>query len=882
MNRAVDNDGDVEMTLPQPLFEFIKTPKLSAWDQPSLVAWVRERRLYEQRVTERCAATGEIPEAVMVSAKSSMDPLLLERLAKYIFPQPVDQIDEEDLTVRIHKRTGKLRNLHIPDVAELFHGLRMNLAEPDVEARVVAYFGDFDKSITENGIQEMLGSGDTKSPTYRDRMKHRCELLIEHLASDVVKLEVSRLVKLKYRDAKTDELKLFDIILDRAREQQHHHDMAQEAAGPRQREPKKNNKSNKNHNQAAKASENGHVNVTMAATTKRRPPPKTGCWLCKGPHWLEDCSASEAEKAAARLEMKKVREAKVVKSKTVHVAGRELHRSMVVVNDVFELPFLADTGADCNIIPRHVVEEMRELGVVPTLRQLPRAVKVEVAGGQYIRCSHSCVVDLKIGTRAGNINVRGVECLVMGYKRTVHFQNQMCAAFADMLYESVIVWIDDVVLFAHDEEGYLDELRKFFTIQRDYNLKLSATKNKVFVRSVTSCGRGIDGEAINQDRERVATLVALPLPTNAGELQYFLCAANWMRDTFVNFARVVEPLQIKLDTALKGKSRRAREAAKVPLTWTPDEENDYRDAIGLLATPARLYFPEEESQKEGYPIIRACTDLEYVLCRAKGFKMYCDHANLINIFDPVAELKQHVRGKLQRWSMGLVGLNYEVEHIQGSANVEGGEDACTAAESVLRPLQAATFDWPTQDDVVIINGKVWTPAQDKELVKRVLITAHCGIEGHRGADVMAVQLREHYHIAGLDNLSRRFVKDCLLCKPVKGRNLIQRPRGEHTTATHRNEVLHLDFHHMGEAYEGCEMKYILMLKDELTHYCELVACPLNRDALQVIRYYLLPLVQAKLNQTPVASLGYKSPMELFTALHPITVLDTLVKPVTSS
>ncbi|KAJ0394039.1 hypothetical protein ATCC90586_001094 [Pythium insidiosum] len=232
MNRAVDNDGDVEMTLPQPLFEFIKTPKLSAWDQPSLVAWVRERRLYEQRVTERCAATGEIPEAVMVSAKSSMDPLLLERLAKYIFPQPVDQIDEEDLTVRIHKRTGKLRNLHIPDVAELFHGLRMNLAEPDVEARVVAYFGDFDKSITENGIQEMLGSGDTKSPTYRDRMKHRCELLIEHLASDVVKLEVSRLVKLKYRDAKTDELKLFDIILDRAREQQHHHDMAQEAAGP--------------------------------------------------------------------------------------------------------------------------------------------------------------------------------------------------------------------------------------------------------------------------------------------------------------------------------------------------------------------------------------------------------------------------------------------------------------------------------------------------------------------------------------------------------------------------------------------------------------------------------------------------------------------------
>ncbi|KAF0703063.1 hypothetical protein AaE_015572, partial [Aphanomyces astaci] len=41
-------------------------------------------------------------------------------------------------------------------------------------------------------------------------------------------------------------------------------------------------------------------------------------------------------------------------------------------------------------------------------------------------------------------------------------------------------------------------------------------------------------------------------------------------------------------------------------------------------------------------------------------------------------------------------------------------------------------------------------------------------------------------------------------------------------------------------------------------------------------HYLLPVVQANLNQTPAASLTSKSPMELFTALNLTTPLDVVV------
>ena len=86
-------------------------------------------------------------------------------------------------------------------------------------------------------------------------------------------------------------------------------------------------------------------------------------------------------------------------------------------------------------------------------------------------------------------------------------------------------------------------------------------------------------------------------------------------------------------------------------------------------------------------------------------------------------------------------------------------------------------------------------------------------------------------------------------------------------------------------------------KLKVNHDFSLAYCPwrngsverMNRDILQVMRVllreyrlaehqwdYLLDVVQANLNQTPVASLANKSPMELFTALEPVTPLDIII------
>eukprot|EP00644_Phytophthora_capsici_P008025 jgi/Phyca11/125381/e_gw1.58.226.1 len=55
---------------------------------------------------------------------------------------------------------------------------------------------------------------------------------------------------------------------------------------------------------------------------------------------------------------------------------------------------------------------------------------------------------------------------------------------------------------------------------------------------------------VRHDPERIAALREMPLPTTAGELQQFICACNWMRDSLINYAGHVQTLQKRLDETL--------------------------------------------------------------------------------------------------------------------------------------------------------------------------------------------------------------------------------------------------------------------------------------------------------------------------------------------
>ncbi|GMF52091.1 unnamed protein product [Phytophthora fragariaefolia] len=490
------------------------------------------------------------------------------------------------------------------------------------------------------------------------------------------------------------------------------------------------------------------------------------------------------------------------------------------------------------------------------------------------------------------------------------FQSQVKAKLAPLISHSALVWVDDVILFAPTIAEFLQTLRTFLEIVSAANFKLNRTKSSLSELEILWCGRLISSEGIRHDPSRVSALTELPLPATVADLQYFVCATNWLHDSLPDYARTIAPLQDKLNDERTRIGRRSRNALNVPTTWSPAEEAASKTVVSLVKDSALMVFPDPDAQlllftdasatgysiivtqvrdwdaslpvdeqhhemiickggmfkhselnwtvveKEAHPTVKACQDLEYLLLRPRGFRLYCDHANLANIFAPSVELKKHVRDRLQRWAMRLCGLHYTIEHIPGEKNVwadivsrwHAREIVAVATVqtrrrhivpvdelSPLRLLADEQFIFPKradlhaiqlaasrersrlqhaseeEDGVVTVDNRLWVPANAKDLLARIFVVAHCGSQGHRGQDAMALVLKERFYTVNLNDKVAKFVRQCLLCKHFKGPRQIPRPYGPLLTPTQRNEEVHWDFLSLGDGFG--DSKCLLVVKD---------------------------------------------------------------------
>ena len=568
----------------------------------------------------------------------------------------------------------------------------------------------------------------------------------------------------------------------------------------------------------------------------------------------------------------------------------------------------------------------------------------------------------------------------------LYFQSVMERCLASMMMDNLLVWIDDVLLFAKSVDEYLEKLEMFLALVDKHKLKLNPSKCELWKTEIKWCGRIISGKGVKNDPARIEALTKIPYPTTCGELQQFLCAANWMRTSMPNYSQIVASLTTKLDESMRGRGRKKRVANTIKIELNRTERNAW-DALkaalnsavelehvddeatmclftdasdegwSVIVTQVRDYDdskpPNEQKhkmliclsgrfkgaqenwsviEKEAYPIAHACGQLNYLLMRPQGFRMFCDHKNLISVFAPHQEWKSHTRGKLLRWAAIIGEYRYTIEHIAGENNIwadlmsrwghppppsisaksrtdgnkarvqqlmlqlqdhidnldsesedertpsfaelyedNGDDDEMRATVPLavrvhrrkrkrghgwsgnsskrprqhdLRPLDSEKFIWPTfaeiqgaqrisretpkgvfdeGNGVYLHDRRLWIPKDQHDLITRICVVAHCGSMGHRGHQAMRGQLQSLFYITNLDDVIKQFLDDCLLCPHVHGGKVISRPYSEQWKARYPNEGIHFDFLYMGDDWED-RCKYVLVLKDDLSHQCELVAC----------------------------------------------------------
>jgi Reverse transcriptase (RNA-dependent DNA polymerase) len=177
--------------------------------------------------------------------------------------------------------------------------------------------------------------------------------------------------------------------------------------------------------------------------------------------------------------------------------------------------------------------------------------------------SHFCTFDLSHGYWQLELAAGSRECqsfitpegvftptrALHGTSNAVLHMQAAVQGILNPLSEQLVAWLDDLLLHATADSLMLAHLRTFFTLCREYNLKLHPGKCTLFADLVRWCGRLVSGIGVRFDPRRIQGLLQMSAPQTGADLQQFLCALDWMRTAIPSFAELVPPLQKLLELA---------------------------------------------------------------------------------------------------------------------------------------------------------------------------------------------------------------------------------------------------------------------------------------------------------------------------------------------
>lgn len=126
--------------------------------------------------------------------------------------------------------------------------------------------------------------------------------------------------------------------------------------------------------------------------------------------------------------------------------------------------------------------------------------------------------------------------------------------------------------------------------------------------------------------------------------------------------------------------------------------------------------------------------------------------------------------------------------------------------------------WVTEKDKLI-----HIPFQDKRLKTILMVIAHFGLQGHRGVSAIIDTISKRFDWKQMNKDVKQFIKGCLICKLAKTPSIIRQPLGDLNRASAPNQIIYFDYAYIGDSNDG--ENYLLVLRDDLSHFIELTVAP---------------------------------------------------------
>ena len=107
------------------------------------------------------------------------------------------------------------------------------------------------------------------------------------------------------------------------------------------------------------------------------------------------------------------------------------------------------------------------------------------------------------------------------------FQRLMQSCLNDQIFQTLLVYIDDIIVFSETFEEHLSRLDRFLTRLSHHGLKIKAGKCTFLSRQVSYLGYTVSDRGISTDPDKLAAVKEWKVPGSVKELRSFLGFASY-------------------------------------------------------------------------------------------------------------------------------------------------------------------------------------------------------------------------------------------------------------------------------------------------------------------------------------------------------------------
>jgi len=277
------------------------------------------------------------------------------------------------------------------------------------------------------------------------------------------------------------------------------------------------------------------------------------------------------------------------------------------------------------------------------------------------------------------------------------FQSFINSVLCPFLEKSVILYLDDVLIYSNSLDDYHQTVREVLKKLIDNNLYAKLSKCEFDKEEVELLGHIISGSDVSTDPKKIKSIKEWSIPKNVKEVQRFFGLCNYYRRFVRNFAAIAKPLH-----ALTKKGRKEvwskdcdtsfsilkKRLTSSPLLMHPDltkpfivEYDASNFAIGAVLSQYDndnklhpiAYFSRSLNNaeinysitdKELLSIKEAFSSWRHLLLGAKfKIKVFTDHRNLLyTLGGKIGNQRQH------RWHLFFQEYDFELIYRQGKKN----------------------------------------------------------------------------------------------------------------------------------------------------------------------------------------------------------------------